>query len=188
MGRHGEAQIHSVAGTKWRFIACSQCVQSALAAVSDIETAYFTQQTGGLTRGVTLRAIQATPATRAAESDPQWLVQFRASLAREDLSPATLRGYVYDLRHFLRWHQGLQDAPLRSDRLVEYDLIAYAPPGSRSAMRTWPVSRRSPTRTSFRAAATSSRPAAAPAWRPSPSWPEPKRPALTRPSTLRAIR
>ena len=53
---------------------------------------------GGLTRGITLRAIQATPATPAAESNPQWLLQFRASLAREDLSPATLRGYVYDLR------------------------------------------------------------------------------------------
>ena len=64
-------------------------------------------------------------ATPAAESDPPWLVQFRASLAREDLSPATLRGYVYDLRHFLRWHQGLQDAPFGPDRLAEYDLIAY---------------------------------------------------------------
>ena len=72
-----------------------------------------------------MRAIQATAATPAAESDPQWLVQFRASLAREDLSPATLRGYVYDLRHFLHWYQGLQDAPFGPDRLAEYDLIAY---------------------------------------------------------------
>ncbi len=72
-----------------------------------------------------MRAIQTTPATPAAESDPQWLLQFRASLAREDLSPATLRGYVYDLRHFLRWYQGLQDAPFGPDRLAEYDLIAY---------------------------------------------------------------
>ena len=71
---------------------------------------------GGLTRGITLRAIQATPATPAAESNPQWLLQFRASLAREDLSPATLRGYVYDLRHFLRWHQGLQDGGVSPNR------------------------------------------------------------------------
>ena len=28
-------------------------------------------------------------------SDPPWLVEFLASLAREDLSPATLRGYRY---------------------------------------------------------------------------------------------
>src|SRR5271166_4967498 len=34
-------------------------MQSGLAAVSVIETAYFTQQTGGLTRGMTLRPIQA---------------------------------------------------------------------------------------------------------------------------------
>ncbi len=72
-----------------------------------------------------MRAIQTSPATPAAESDPQWLLPFRASRAREDLSPATLRGYVYDLRHFLRWYQGLQDAPFGPDRLAEYDLIAY---------------------------------------------------------------
>jgi integrase/recombinase XerC len=58
-------------------------------------------------------------------SDPAWLAQFRASLVREDLSPATLRGYLYDLRHFLHWYQGLQDGPFGPDRLAEYDLIAY---------------------------------------------------------------
>lgn len=31
----------------------------------------------------------------------------------------------YDLRHFLRWHQGVTDAPFAPDRLAEYDLIAY---------------------------------------------------------------
>ena len=65
------------------------------------------------------------PAARSGASDPAWLAQFRASLAREDLSPATLRGYLYDLRHFLHWYQGLQDGPFGPDRLAEYDLIAY---------------------------------------------------------------
>jgi site-specific recombinase XerD len=43
----------------------------------------------------------------------------------EDLSPATLRGYRYDLGHFLRWHQGLQGAPFKPEQLAGYDLIAY---------------------------------------------------------------
>jgi hypothetical protein len=37
-------------------------VQLGMAAMSVIETAYCTQQTGGLTRGVTLRAIHAAKA------------------------------------------------------------------------------------------------------------------------------
>jgi site-specific recombinase XerD len=72
-----------------------------------------------------LRAIQATSAAATRSGDPTWLIEFRASLAREDLSPATLRGYLYDLRHFLRWHQSVQDAPFGPERLAEYDLIAY---------------------------------------------------------------
>ena len=52
-------------------------------------------------------------------------MRFLASLAREDLSPATLRGYRYDLRHFLRWHWGVTETPFAPDRLAEYDLIAY---------------------------------------------------------------
>ena len=74
---------------------------------------------------MTLRAIQAAPRTLPLANDPSWLARFLASLAREDLSPATLRGYRYDLRHFLRWHQHLQDGPFEPGRLAEYDLIAY---------------------------------------------------------------
>jgi len=65
------------------------------------------------------------PPTSAAAADPSWLVEFHASLTREDLSSATLRGYLYDLRHFLHWHSGLQDAPFSPNRLAEYDVIAY---------------------------------------------------------------
>ena len=31
------------------------------------------------------------------------MAAFLASLARDDLAPATLRGYRYDLRHFVAW-------------------------------------------------------------------------------------
>ena len=41
---------------------------------------------------------------------------------RRYLSPATLRGYRYDLRHFSRWYQGLQDAPFEPGRLAGYEL------------------------------------------------------------------
>lgn len=50
---------------------------------------------------------------------------FLASLAHDDLSPATLRGYRYDLRHFLAWHRTVQDAPFTIEGLAEYELIAY---------------------------------------------------------------
>jgi hypothetical protein len=72
-----------------------------------------------------LRAIQARPETPPEPGDPSWLACFLASLAREDLSPATLRGYRYDLRHFLRWHRGITEMLFAPDRLAEYDLIAY---------------------------------------------------------------
>ncbi len=32
------------------------------------------------------------------------MAAFLASLAHDDLAPATLRGYRHDLRHFLAWH------------------------------------------------------------------------------------
>jgi site-specific recombinase XerD len=91
-------------------------------AVLVIETPYCTQQTGVLTRGMTLRAIQAAEAIAA---EPGWMVSFLASLARDDLAPATLRGYRYDLRHFLGWHQSAQDGAFAIERLAEYELIAY---------------------------------------------------------------
>ena len=43
----------------WRFIACNQCVQHRMAGMVPPGPPYCTQQTGGPTRGVTLRPIQA---------------------------------------------------------------------------------------------------------------------------------
>ncbi len=53
------------------------------------------------------------------------MASFLASLAHDDLAPATLRGYRYDLRHFLTWHSTVQDTPFAVEGLAEYELIAY---------------------------------------------------------------
>jgi hypothetical protein len=50
------------------FIACNHGVQSAMDAMSVIETPCCTQQTGGLTPGMTLRAIRTGNADRPANS------------------------------------------------------------------------------------------------------------------------
>src|SRR5271156_1883952 len=83
---------------------------------------------------MTLRAMQTAEATSA---EPSWMPLFLASLARDDLAPATLRGYRYDLRHFLAWHQTVQDGVFAIQGLAEYELIAYrqhkVAPGRRPA-------------------------------------------------------
>ena len=71
---------------------------------------------------MTLRAIQTAGAIAA---EPGWMTPFLDSLARDDLAPATLRGYRYDLRHFLAWHRSVQDDGFAVERLAEYELIAY---------------------------------------------------------------
>jgi integrase/recombinase XerC len=71
---------------------------------------------------MTLRAIQTSAAIA---SEPDWMAAFLAALAKDDLAPATLRGYRYDLRHFLAWHQGVQDAAFTIKGLADYDLVAY---------------------------------------------------------------
>ena len=53
------------------------------------------------------------------------MTPFLASLAHDDLAPATLRGYRYDLRHFLAWHRTVQDRPFTLEGLADYELIAY---------------------------------------------------------------
>jgi site-specific recombinase XerD len=104
------------------FIACNHGVQQTLHAGSGFEGLYCTQQIGVLTRGMTLRAIQTAEAIVA---EPDWMAAFLAGLARDDLAPATLRGYRYDLRHFLAWHRSVQDSAFAIEGLAEYELIAY---------------------------------------------------------------
>ena len=52
------------------------------------------------------------------------MAPFLESLAREDLAAAALRGYRYDLRHFLGWQTTVLKMPSGLDRLTEFDLIA----------------------------------------------------------------
>ena len=68
------------------FAACSHGVQSTLHGISRFSLAYCTQQTGGLTRGMTLRAIRATPAD--APGEPSWMAAFLVSLACDHLASA----------------------------------------------------------------------------------------------------
>lgn len=81
----------------------------------------FTQQTGSLTRGTTLRTTQ--PAER--KSPERWLADFAGSLRRDDLAPATVRGYRYDLQQFLRWFSQAKGFSSRLEKLSILDLINY---------------------------------------------------------------
>jgi integrase/recombinase XerC len=53
------------------------------------------------------------------------MTSFLASLAGDHLASATVRGYRYDLRHFLAWRRTVHDSPFTIERLVEGELIAY---------------------------------------------------------------
>lgn len=59
--------------------------------------------------------------TAAATADHPWLGRFRSELERADLAPATVAGYLKDIRLFLHW-QAREDA---FPTLSEGELIAY---------------------------------------------------------------
>jgi integrase/recombinase XerC len=60
----------------------------------------------------------------APATDPPWLAEFRDSLQRGDLAPATVHGYLKDIRHFLQWRTA-DPEPGDFPALSELDLIAY---------------------------------------------------------------
>jgi integrase/recombinase XerC len=72
---------------------------------------------------MTLRAIQTSDDNSSGE--PEWMAAFLLRLERDDLAPATVRGYRYDLRHFLAWRRTVQDCAFVIQDLAEHDLIAY---------------------------------------------------------------
>ena len=72
---------------------------------------------------MTLRAIHTV--AENAPGEPEWMAAFLLSLERDDLAPATVRGYRYDLRHFLAWRRTVQDGIFAIQDLAEHDLIAY---------------------------------------------------------------
>ena len=72
---------------------------------------------------MTLRAIH--PTDDNASGEPEWMAAFLLSLERDDLAPATVRGYRYDLLHFLAWRRTVQEGAFVIQDLAEHDLIAY---------------------------------------------------------------
>src|SRR5271166_5103872 len=72
---------------------------------------------------MTLRAIHTVGEN--ASGEPEWMAAFLLSLERDDLAPPTVRGYRYDLRHFLAWRGTVQDGIFGIQDLAEHDLIAY---------------------------------------------------------------
>jgi integrase/recombinase XerC len=53
------------------------------------------------------------------------MAAFLLSLERDDLAPATVRGYRYDLLHFFAWRRTVQEGAFVIQDLAEHDLIAY---------------------------------------------------------------
>jgi site-specific recombinase XerD len=75
-------------------------------------------------------------------SAERWLADFLSQLQRDDLAPATVRGYRYDLRHFLRWFNHVK-GPARFEKLSALDLINYRQHLIKiEALRTATVNRR----------------------------------------------
>jgi integrase/recombinase XerD len=68
-----------------------------------------------------LRTIQRA----GPNSADRWLADFLSQLQRDDLAPATVRGYRYDLRQFLRWFNRAKGTAARFEKLSALDLINY---------------------------------------------------------------
>lgn len=54
-----------------------------------------------------------------------WLRKFHDWLIREDLSPVTVRGYLYDLKHFCSWLMEIHGDEPALDKLLTIDVAAY---------------------------------------------------------------
>lgn len=74
--------------------------------------------------------------------DPDWLSRFVDSLRREDRSEATVRGYRFDLRHFVAWQETAQGHAVAVERLTEFDLMAYRQAMITAGARPTTVNRR----------------------------------------------
>ena len=70
------------------------------------------------------------------------MAAFLASLARDDLAPATLRGYRYNLRHFVAWHRTVHDGPFVLGDLAGHELTAYRQHMVAGSLRPATVNRR----------------------------------------------
>ena len=72
-----------------------------------------------------LRHIAYNPAQRSAKSPESWLADFVGRLRRDDLAPATVRGYRYDLQQFLRWFSQAKGSSSTLQKLSILHLINY---------------------------------------------------------------
>src|SRR5512146_2400391 len=78
---------------------------------------YCTQQTGPLSRGLSLREI---PPSHPKSGDHPWLAAFLKALAREDVAPVTVRGYRSDLGLFAAWYEGHPIEKLTASDLAHF--------------------------------------------------------------------
>ena len=78
---------------------------------------YCTQQTGPLTRGLTLREIPPRPPK---SREHPWVAAFLKALTREDIAPVTLRGYRSDLGLFAAWYDGHRLEKLTASDLAHF--------------------------------------------------------------------
>jgi len=67
--------------------------------------------------------LRTTPPGEANSPD-RWLADFVGRLRRDDLAPATVRGYRYDLNQFVRWFSRAKGSA-RFEKLSILDLINY---------------------------------------------------------------
>jgi site-specific recombinase XerD len=68
--------------------------------------------------------LRTTPPAERKSPD-RWLADFVSRLRRDDLAPATVRGYRYDLQYFLRWFSQAKGSSSRLEKLSILDLINY---------------------------------------------------------------
>ena len=78
---------------------------------------YCTQQTGVLTRGLTLREI---PPRHAKSGEHPWITAFLNALSREDIAAATVRGYRSDLGVFAAWYDSQPIEKLTASDLAHF--------------------------------------------------------------------
>ena len=78
---------------------------------------YCTQQTGPLTRGLTLREIPRRPPK---SREHPWVAAFLKALTREDVAPLTVHGYRSDLGLFAAWYDGQPLEKLTASDLAHF--------------------------------------------------------------------
>jgi integrase/recombinase XerC len=69
--------------------------------------------------------IMRTIKTSGAIPKDHWFREFHERLTSEDLSPVTVRGYLYDLNHFRSWLTEIHGSEPALEQLLTVDVAAY---------------------------------------------------------------